>query len=51
MGDRCRTLFRRYVQHHQIRPAWLEDASKRPVTDPSRLAQILAGFADRFGNG
>jgi hypothetical protein len=31
--------------------AWLEDASKRPVTDPSRLAQILAGFADRFGDG
>lgn len=30
---------------------WLKDASQRPVTDPSRLAQVLQGFADRFGGG
>ncbi len=31
--------------------AWLEDASQRPIADPSRLAQALQGLADRFGGG
>jgi len=30
---------------------WLKDASGRPIADPSRLAQVLQGFADRFGGG
>jgi hypothetical protein len=31
--------------------AWLQDAGGRPIVDPSRLAQVLQGFADRFGGG
>jgi hypothetical protein len=31
--------------------AWLEDASQRPIADPSRLSQALQGLADRFGGG
>jgi hypothetical protein len=31
--------------------AWLKDASQRPIADPSRLSQVLQGFADRFGGG
>ncbi len=31
--------------------AWLKDASGRPITDPSRLAQALQGFGERFGGG
>jgi hypothetical protein len=35
----------------QFGSAWLEDASQRPLADPGRLAQVLQGFADRFGSG
>ena len=31
--------------------AWLEDASQRPIADPSRLSQALQGLAERFGGG
>jgi len=31
--------------------AWLKDASQRLIADPSRLTQVLQGFADRFGGG
>jgi hypothetical protein len=31
--------------------AWLRDASRRPIADPSRLSEVLQGFADRFGGG
>jgi hypothetical protein len=30
---------------------WLKQASQRPIADPSRLSQVLQGFADRFGGG
>lgn len=30
---------------------WLREASQRPILDPSRLAQVFQGFADRFGAG
>jgi hypothetical protein len=30
---------------------WLRDASQRPIVDPSRLSEVLQGFADRFGGG
>jgi hypothetical protein len=30
---------------------WLKDAAKRPIRDPSRLADVLQGFSKRFGDG
>jgi hypothetical protein len=30
---------------------WLLDAVQRPTSDPGRLAEILQGFAKRFGDG
>lgn len=30
---------------------WLRDASQRLIADPSRLSEVLQGFADRFGGG
>jgi hypothetical protein len=31
--------------------AWLNDASQRPIIDPSRLADVLQDYGSQFGNG
>jgi hypothetical protein len=35
----------------QFGQEWLKEAKQRPIRDPSRLAEVLGGFAARFGAG